>query len=68
MSEHPTSPTSFSGLFEKEKEDVLVLPLDEVMDMLDYLNTKVPSKYAITTLAYLLRKIREQHPTEAVAG
>jgi hypothetical protein len=48
--------------------DVLVLPLDEVMDMLDYLNTKVPSKYAITTLTYLLRKIREQHPTEAVAG
>lgn len=48
--------------------DVVVLPLSEIQELMEYWNTKVPSKYAITTLTYFMRKIQEQHPIEAIEG
>jgi hypothetical protein len=45
-----------------KEEDVLVLSMEDVTEWLDYLNTKVPPKFAVPTIYFLRNKINEQHP------
>lgn len=44
------------------EEDALILSMEDVTQWLDYLNTKVPPKFAVPTIYFLRKKINEQHP------